>query len=728
MGPKYGPVALLLGVLTLQVSAYISDKSDSKEDVTPMVAFMCNKPTMHMTSDGWKKDDTTDCLSEPWEILVYCKKMYPKLDITNIVEASEKVTIENWCRHGHERCHHHGSHTVRPYRCLEGPFQSDALLVPEHCVFDHIHRSSECKSFDAWNSTASESCKERGMVQQSFAILLPCKVDRFSGVEFVCCPKSKELNEVPQKPKPTSLDSATEEKSSSEEDDYSEEDDSDYSEEDWYDEDEDEDEDEEDDLDDDWEGDWEDEDDWEDSSEERDSKEESEETVKDLSMSKSDENDLFGTGKYSEEESKESKEVKVLPTEHLPKDQEDVKPTDVYTEYLHKPSQFVNEHQYFLKAKSDLQKHHHEKVTKMMKEWAAARQRVQEMKSTDPKAADKLNKDITTRFQKTYQALEQEGMAEKQQLVALHQQRVQAELNEKKRHAMEHYMAALQKNQPDAAQILKSLQHYVKAEQKDRMHTINHFEHLRDTDPHEAKRVRQETLDHLAIIDQRIHQAIEMLNRVPQFAKKVKLQIGDFLKTFQEIDASISSILSKPVEEDSVEDIDDVIRPTKDEPTEKPKPKSSIEPEDEEIDMGPPQPMEIHHVPLMKESQPLGATKYDDEVREDERVEPYMEVKPAAHQQLDEFSADQNYIHKQHMRPSAQSLPAMGIAIGSIAVFVIIVVGIVVLRKRAQRVPVNHGFVEVDQAVSPEERHVANMQMNGYENPTYKYFEMNGNA
>lgn len=33
------------------------------------------------------------------------------------------------------------------------------------------------------------------------------------------------------------------------------------------------------------------------------------------------------------------------------------------------------------------------------------------------------------------------------------------------------------------------------------------------------------------------------------------------------------------------------------------------------------------------------------------------------------------------------------------------------------------GFVEVDQAASPEEKHIASMQMNGYENPTYKYFE-----
>ena len=86
-----------------------------------------------------------------------------------------------------------------------------------------------------------------------------------------------------------------------------------------------------------------------------------------------------------------------------------------------------------------------------MKEWAAARGRVQDMKNTDPKASEKLNKEITIRFQKTYQALEQEGLAEKQQLVALHQQRIQAELNEKKRHAMEHYMAALQRDKPDVS-------------------------------------------------------------------------------------------------------------------------------------------------------------------------------------------------------------------------------------------------------------------------------------
>lgn len=32
-------------------------------------------------------------------------------------------------------------------------------------------------------------------------------------------------------------------------------------------------------------------------------------------------------------------------------------------------------------------------------------------------------------------------------------------------------------------------------------------------------------------------------------------------------------------------------------------------------------------------------------------------------------------------------------------------------------------LLQVDAAVTPEERHLSKMQQNGYENPTYKFFE-----
>jgi amyloid beta A4 protein len=71
----------------------------------------------------------------------------------------------------------------------EGPFQSDALLVPENCLFDHIHNQTKCWQFDRWNVTAAQSCQDRDLTLRSFAMLLPCGISLFSGVEFVCCPK-----------------------------------------------------------------------------------------------------------------------------------------------------------------------------------------------------------------------------------------------------------------------------------------------------------------------------------------------------------------------------------------------------------------------------------------------------------------------------------------------------------------------------------------------------------
>lgn len=78
-------------------------------------------------------------------------------------------------------------HSV-PNIVTEGPFQSDALLVPENCLFDHIHNQTKCWEFEKWNQTAAQACQDRDMSLRTFAMLLPCGISLFSGVEFVCCP------------------------------------------------------------------------------------------------------------------------------------------------------------------------------------------------------------------------------------------------------------------------------------------------------------------------------------------------------------------------------------------------------------------------------------------------------------------------------------------------------------------------------------------------------------
>lgn len=44
-------------------------------------------------------------------------QVYPELQITNVVEANQPVTIQNWCKRGRKQCKTH-AHMVIPYRCL----------------------------------------------------------------------------------------------------------------------------------------------------------------------------------------------------------------------------------------------------------------------------------------------------------------------------------------------------------------------------------------------------------------------------------------------------------------------------------------------------------------------------------------------------------------------------------------------------------------------------------
>lgn len=42
-----------------------------------LVAFRCDWPAMYLTDEGWVSDNATDCLSNPIDVLNFCKKVRP---------------------------------------------------------------------------------------------------------------------------------------------------------------------------------------------------------------------------------------------------------------------------------------------------------------------------------------------------------------------------------------------------------------------------------------------------------------------------------------------------------------------------------------------------------------------------------------------------------------------------------------------------------------------------
>ncbi|MEQ2170480.1 hypothetical protein GOODEAATRI_000620 [Goodea atripinnis] len=156
---------------------------------------------------------------------------------------------------------------------------------------------------------------------------------------------------------------------------------------------------------------------------------------------------------------------------------------DAVDHYLETPAD-ENEHAHFQKAKESLEAKHRERMSQVMREWEEAEREAKNLPRADKKAV----------IQEKVEALEQEAASERQQLVETHMARVEALLNDRRRLALESYLTALQQDPPRPRHVFSLLKKYVRAEQKDRQHTLKHFEHVRMVDPKKAAQIRPQLL------------------------------------------------------------------------------------------------------------------------------------------------------------------------------------------------------------------------------------------
>ncbi|RWS28397.1 beta-amyloid-like protein, partial [Leptotrombidium deliense] len=561
--------------------------------------------------------------------------VYPKKDIRNIVESNKYFKIENWCKVGQKKCR--AKHWVKPYRCLEGPFQSDALLVPEHCLFDHIHNQSICQASDYWNRTATFSCDTRVMKLQSYAMLLPCGVGVFSGVEFVCCPPSQSSS-----------------------------------------------------------------------------------TSNTLDVSKD-----------KEEEDDDSDE-----------------------NYL---SHFDSTHERdsFKIAQKSLEKSHSDKV---MKEWSDFEERYRKLRAKDPKQADEMKKKMTASFQKTVEALEEEGAAEKRQLLAMHQQRIMTIINMRKKSAMNSYTQSLDQKTPKPKRIEKYLKKLLRYLEKDRTHTLHHFRDLLNSNTKQALREKDALLDHLENLVRMGNQSIQMLNKVDSLSGEIRGDVIDYWYALRGASEPMTRESEQKVMEKFEEEVAQkqqdrerqkmIYAERRQELKELQEEKKRLSGRrngklEREFD---PESMEDEHpssAPVTAESDENGdsknsghavvpptivspvATSLNDRKEDDLKPMPTPKVSHIHNQPIHynevTYSVRREPYHRRMINWNSSLY--ITLAFAGIALLTATIVGVVLLRRHTQRSPHSQGFVEVDQSASPEERHVANMQINGYENPTYKYFE-----
>uniref|UniRef100_A0A3P8RJQ4 Amyloid-beta A4 protein n=1 Tax=Astatotilapia calliptera TaxID=8154 RepID=A0A3P8RJQ4_ASTCA len=710
-------VALLLLVLAASALA-VEVPTDVSMGLLaePQVAMFCGKLNMHINvqTGKWEPDPsgTKSCIGTKEGILQYCQEVYPELQITNVVEANQPVSIQNWCKKGRKQCRSH-MHIVVPYRCLVGEFVSDALLVPDKCKFLHQERMDQCESHLHWHTVAKESCGDRTMNLHDYGMLLPCGIDRFRGVEFVCCPAEAERdadsaeqdpddsdvwwggaetdysdNSMVREPEPVEQQEETKPSVVDEDEDEEEEDE------------------EEDVLDNDQDGDGEEDEELVDDEDEEEDDDNDDDILDSLIDGEPTTNVAMTTTTTTTTESVE--EVVRVPTA-TPSS------SDAVDHYLETPAD-ENEHAHFQKAKESLEAKHRERMSQVMKEWEEAEREAKTLPRAEKKA-------VIQRFQEKVEALEQEAASERQQLVETHMARVEALLNDRRRLALESYLTALQQDPPRPRHVFSLLKKYVRAEQKDRQHTLKHFEHVRMVDPKKAAQIRPQVLTHLRVIEERMNQSLGLLYKVPGVADDIQDQV----ELLQREQAEMAQQLANLQTDVRVSYGNDALMPDQElgdgqtdllpqedtlglagvgfihpESFNQPNTDNQVEPVDSRpnLDGGiPTRPvtgMKMEAIPEMRmETEDRQSTEY--EVR---------------HQKLVFFAED----------VGSNKGAIIGLMVGGVVIATVIVITLVMLRKK-QYTSIHHGVIEVDAAVTPEERHLSKMQQNGYENPTYKFFE-----
>lgn len=168
-----------------------------------------------------------------------------------------------------------------------------------------------------------------------------------------------------------------------------------------------------------------------------------------------------------------------------------------------------------------------------MKEWSELEEHYQEMKAQDAKGAEEFKKKMTARFQKTVEALEEEGSAEKRQLLSMHQQRVMTIINMRKKSSMDCFTQSLDQSPPKTKRIEKCLEKLLRALEKDRTHTLHHFRHLLNANTKQALREKDAMLDHLENLIRMGNQSIQMLERAPSVAEKIRARMVSFWRSMR---------------------------------------------------------------------------------------------------------------------------------------------------------------------------------------------------
>lgn len=244
--------------------------------------------------------------------------------------------------------------------------------------------------------------------------------------------------------------------------------------------------------------------------------------------------------------------------------------TETPLEHYYSHFDSKNEHNLFKLAEDSLKKIQLDKMKKVFKDYAEFQTRLSEknikksksqkknrLSDADPELDESLRKKMEKRYEDALESLEMQNNEEKQQLNAMHQQRVLTLINMKKQEATDCYTSSLNQTPLKPRKIQKCLEKLMKSLEKDRIHTLHHYKHLLQVSSKLALKEKAATLTHLENLIVIANRSISMLNKYPTLSDKIRNHIIAFWHNLRGV--PFNQVISRETEQQIMEKYEEEI-------------------------------------------------------------------------------------------------------------------------------------------------------------------------
>jgi hypothetical protein len=432
----------------------------------------------------WVEHLISSCVNNEQSILEFCQQAYPSLSIGNIVRLDTVLRFENWCelispidKNGDNvhRCKQASGteEVVQPFRCLYMNSKREEVNLPSiDCAINSIIGSGECLRPEKWQQLASIECANKSMnLNNSIMTLDWCGLAEFRGIEFVCCP-IKKLNDNDYE---TSLDEQ-DEKNLIEDDPIPE------------------------------------------------PTETSHRRIIAMTLGSREPNWMEDYRRWNTDSAYFA-------------DDEDT------NDYQPSPVPKTAEHERFAKDKEVFKRKYKEQIDQLKSRWQTRQNEIQLLANRNATAAQQQYEISDIEFRQEYEFLKQSANRERTSINELHETHLDAALNTAKAGANKKLINAWNEKPLKTENVQDALYNYIQLLLRDRIHLVNRYERLRAVDPEQAERKRISIHDRLRLIVDRINDALNQLRRYPNLQSKIQPRIDALFTEYDEVNQAAEKLL-----------------------------------------------------------------------------------------------------------------------------------------------------------------------------------------